>query len=47
MKQRDYIISAGAALIAILGITIFLIYKLGQRSVYLEKWKDYDDCGWA
>ncbi len=38
------ILSAVAIIIAAAG---FLFFKLGQKSIVDEKWKDYDDCGWS
>lgn len=48
MKQkRNMIITTVTALILIVGAAAYLLFKLGQQSIYNEKWKDYDDYGWS
>ncbi|MCL1824038.1 MAG: hypothetical protein FWG44_07520 [Oscillospiraceae bacterium] len=47
MDKRGWIISVSAALLLIVTAAVFLLFKLGQQSVCSEKWKDYDDYGWA
>ncbi len=33
------------ALILVVASTAFFVYKLLDNKAYLEKWKDYDECG--
>ncbi|MCL2077136.1 MAG: hypothetical protein FWH08_01865 [Oscillospiraceae bacterium] len=47
MFKKHWVISGGAALLLVVAAAAFLLYKLGQQSVYSEKWQDYDDYGWS
>lgn len=33
------------ALILVVASTAFFVYKLLNNKAYLERWKDYDECG--
>ncbi len=46
-KQTQYKISIAVSMLLILINSAYLLFKLGQKSVYEEKWKDYDDYGWS
>ncbi|MCL2638601.1 MAG: hypothetical protein FWD48_09560 [Oscillospiraceae bacterium] len=47
MNKRGWIISGSAVLMLLLAAAAILLFKLGQQSIYNEKWSDYDDYGWA
>lgn len=46
-KKRNYTLPIVMAALLIVANAAFLLFKLGQKSVYDEKWKDYDDYGWS
>lgn len=46
-QKRNMIITTVAALVFIVSAAAYLLFKLGQQSIYNEKWKDYDDYGWS
>lgn len=33
------------ALILVVASTAFFVYKLMSNKAYIERWKDYDECG--
>ena len=45
--MKGWIISGVAALAIIVAAAAYLLFRLGQQSIRSEKWKDYDDYGWA
>ena len=47
MFKKGWIISGVAALALIVAAAAYLLFRLGQQSICNEKWKDYDDYGWA
>ena len=36
-----------AAIAVLLGVAAYVITRLAKDHAYREKWKDYNDCGWA
>ncbi|MCL2086109.1 MAG: hypothetical protein FWH05_00760 [Oscillospiraceae bacterium] len=45
-KSNNKVFSIICAFVCIVAAAAFLVYRLGQ-TCNREKWKDYDDCGWA
>jgi hypothetical protein len=43
MNKRGWIISGATALVLIVSAAAYLLFKLGQQSI----WSDYDDYGWS
>lgn len=46
-KKFPYTASIVIAILLIIANAAYLLFKLGQKSGYDEKWKDYDDYGWS
>lgn len=46
-KRGNLAIAIISAIAIILTAAGFLFFKLGQKSIVDEKWKDYDDYGWS
>lgn len=43
--ERKAFITIMGALFLVAASTAFFVYKLLSNKAYLEKWKDYDECG--
>ncbi|MDR0196933.1 MAG: hypothetical protein LBI36_01755 [Oscillospiraceae bacterium] len=45
--KKNWLFPAIAAVLTIIAAAAYLLFKIGQESANHEKWKDYDDYGWA
>ncbi|MCL2633040.1 MAG: hypothetical protein FWD34_00840 [Oscillospiraceae bacterium] len=46
-KHKKWLIPVSSAILVIIAAAVFLLFKIGQQSANLQKWKDYDDYGWS
>ena len=50
-QMKKYDTSVAAAFVAAIAVLLFVagyvIHRLSKDHAYREKWKDYNDCGWA
>lgn len=47
MNTKNLMLPIIAAIVVIVSAAAYIIFKLGQQSIYNEKWQDYDDYGWS
>jgi hypothetical protein len=51
MKKKQTDFAVGASFIAAIAILLmaagYVIHRLSGERAHREKWKDYNDCGWA
>lgn len=43
--EKRFFYTIMGALILVVASTAFFVYKLLSNRAYLERWKDYDECG--
>ena len=48
-KETDLLVAAAfvGAISVLLMAAGYVIHRLAGEKAYREKWKDYNDCGWA
>ena len=48
-KKTDCLVAGSfiAAISVLLLAAGYVVYRLAGERAYREKWKDYNDCGWA
>ena len=48
-KKTDFVVAGSfvAAIAVLLLAAGYVITRLSAERAYREKWKDYNDCGWA
>lgn len=46
-KKTNMTIPIISAALIIVVAAAYMLFKLGQKSICDEKWKDYDDYGWS